>query len=136
MFLYISGSFPRLGDGIGDAAGRLYASMKDKAEICLVTSGHSQIKEYVKEQKYRNVHFVPNWRIRTVWNLLKMAQKKEITQILIEYCGNGYGKDLAISFLPLAIRLHNLFFRKKLECHLRLHEYTMCRPARDRKSVV
>lgn len=130
MILYISGSFPRLGDGIGDAAGKLYDSMKDKADIWLVTSDYPQIRTYIKEQKYENVQLVSNWRSRTIWNLLRIAHQKNISQVLIEYCGNGYGKALSISFLPFGIRLHNLFSKHKLECHLRLHEYTMCRPAR------
>lgn len=130
MILYISGSFPRLGDGIGDAAGKLYASMKDRADLWLVTSNNPQIRAYIEEQKYTNVQFVSNWRCRTIWNLLRIAHQNNISQVLIEYCGNGYGKDLSVSFLPLGIRLYNIFSKNKLECHLRLHEYTMCRPAR------
>lgn len=130
MILYITGSFPHLGDGIGDAAGKLYASMKDMMEIYLVTSDIPNIREYVETQKYENVKLVPNWKYKTIRGLLKDAKKKQISKIIVEYCGNGYKKDLAISFLPLMIRWHNCFSKNKIECHLRLHEYTMCRPAR------
>ena len=130
MILYITGSFPRLGDGIGDAAGKLYASMKEQAELLLVTSDIPNIREFVEEQKYDNVKLVPNWKYKTVKGLLKEANKQQIQKVIIEYCGNGYKKDLAISFLPLMIRWHNCFSKNKIECHLRLHEYTMCRPAR------
>lgn len=130
MILYITGSFPRLGDGIGDAAGKLFASMNELTGIRLVTTDIPGIKEYVQEQKYENAMLVPDWKYRTIRKLLKYAEEQNITQILIEYCGNGYKKDLAISFMPLMIRWHNLFSKKKIECHLRLHEYTMCRPAR------
>ena len=130
MILYITGSFPRLGDGKGDAAGKLYASMSNLAQIQLVTTDISSIKSYVEEMKYDNVMFVPNWRYKSIKNLLHYVKEQNISQILIEYCGNGYKKDLAISFMPLMIRWYNLFSKNKIECHLRLHEYTMCRPAR------
>ncbi|MBQ5677089.1 MAG: hypothetical protein IIV45_18860, partial [Lachnospiraceae bacterium] len=60
MILYITGSFPRLGDGIGDAAGKLYAAMQEQAELLLVTSDIPNIREFVEEQKYDNVKLVPN----------------------------------------------------------------------------
>ena len=130
MILYITGSFPRLGDGIGDAAGKLFAAMNEQSQIQLVTTNIPSIKSYIEEMKYDNVMFVPNWRCKTIQKLLKYAREQHISQILIEYCGNGYKKDLAISFMPLIIRWHNFFSKNKIECHLRLHEYTMCRPAR------
>ena len=130
MILYITGSFPRLGDGIGDAAGKLFSSMKEQEDIRLVTTAIPSIESYVEEMKHENVMLVPNWRFKTICNLLKYIKEQSISQILIEYCGNGYKKDLAISFMPLMIRWQNLFSKNKIECHLRLHEYTMCRPAR------
>lgn len=128
--LYITGSFPRLGDGIGDAAGRLYESMIKKQELLLVTSDIPDIRSYVEEKGYQNVLLVPNWKWSSINQILKRMRKEGIKKILIEYAGNGYRRDLAISFLPLWIRLRNLFGSGKIECHLRLHEYTMCRPAR------
>lgn len=130
MILYITGSFPRLGDGIGDAAGKLYASMKNIENIHLVTSDIPAIREFVKEQHYSDYTLVPNWKYSTIRRLIKFAKRNHISKIIIEYCGNGYKKDLAISFMPLMLRWHNLFSADKIECHLRLHEYTMCRPAR------
>lgn len=130
MILYITGSFPRLGDGIGDAAGKLFASMRELTQIHLVTTDIPGIKAYVEEQNYDDVMLVPDWKYRTIRRLVKYADEQNISQILIEYCGNGYKKDLAISFMPLMLRWHNLFSKHKIECHLRLHEYTMCRPAR------
>ena len=128
--IYITGSFPRLGDGIGDAAGRLYEAMPDNCDILLVTSDVPTIREYITEKDYKNILLVPNWRLSSVNALIKKMKREKITKVLIEYAGNGYKKDLAISFLPLRLRLHNLFARSRIECHLRLHEYTMCRFAR------
>ena len=130
MILYITGSFPRLGDGIGDAAGKLFASMNEQTGLQLVTTKIPSIESYVKEMKYDNVMLVENWKYATIRKLLKYVKERNISKILIEYCGNGYKKDLAISFMPFLIRLSNLLSKKKIECHLRLHEYTMCRPAR------
>lgn len=130
MILYITGSFPRLGDGIGDAAGKLFESMNKQTQIQLVTTDLPSIKSYIEEMKYENVMLVKNWKYKTVCNLLKYAKEQHISKIFVEYCGNGYKKDLAISFMPFMIRWHNLCSKNKIECHLRLHEYTMCRPAR------
>lgn len=128
--LYITGSFPRLGDGIGDAAGKLYDAIEDKNNIELVTSNSDEIAKYVKEKQYSQVQLVNDWKYRTISNLIKRIIKENIDKVLIEYAGNGYKKDLAISFLPLRIRIHNLFSKEKVQCHLRLHEFSMCRPAR------
>ena len=128
--LYITGSFPRLGDGIGDAAGKLYDAIEDKNNIELVTSNSDEIAKYVKEKHYSQVQLVNDWKYRTISNLIKRIIKENIDKVLIEYAGNGYKKDLAISFLPLRIRIHNLLSKKKIQCHLRLHEFSMCRPAR------
>lgn len=128
--LYITGSFPRLGDGIGDAAGKLYDAIEDKNNIELVTSNSDEIAKYVKEKQYSQVQLVNDWRYRTISNLIKRIIKENIDKVLIEYAGNGYKKDLAISFLPLRIRILNLLSKKKKQCHLRLHEFSMCRPAR------
>ncbi len=128
--LYITGSFPRLGDGIGDAAGKLYEAIPDKTKIELATTDIDSIREYIREQKYENVTLVPNWKLATINKIIKKIKKEHINKILIEYAGNGYKKDLAISFLPFRIRLHNLFTKEKVECHLRLHEFSMCRTAR------
>lgn len=127
MILYITGSFPRLGDGIGDAAGKLYAAMRNIRDIHLVTSDIPAIREFVEEQQYSEYTLVSNWKYSTVRQLIKFAKNNHISKVIIEYCGNGYRKDLAISFMPWMIRLHNLFSADKMECHLRLHEYTMCR---------
>lgn len=128
--MYITGSFPRLGDGIGDAAGKLYEAMPKDSSILLVTSNVPSIREYLTEKGYKNVLLVPNWKLSSINTLIKKIEREKITKVLIEYAGNGYRKDLAISFLPLRLRIHNLFTKNKIECHLRLHEYTMCRPAR------
>ena len=128
--MYITGSFPRLGDGIGDAAGRLYGAMPDKKDIKLVTTDDPAIKGYIKEKRYQNVTLVEDWRLGSVNGILKKIKKERIHKVLIEYAGNGYGRDLAISFLPLRIKVHDLFAKEKVECHLRLHEFTMCRPTR------
>lgn len=128
--LYITGSFPRLGDGIGDAAGMLYSAIPDKDKILLVTSDVKEIRDYVLEKKYENVMFVPNWKIKSVRDIYRRISEEHIARILIEYAGNGYRRDFTISFLPLIIRLHNLFSEEKIQCHIRLHEFTMCRFAR------
>lgn len=128
--LYITGSFPRLGDGIGDAAGRLYEAMPDRDEIELVTTDTPEIRAYINERQYKNVLLVPDWKRKSVNALLKKIREDYIDRVLIEYAGNGYRKDLAISFLPLRIRLRNVFSEEKVKCHLRLHEFSMCRPAR------
>lgn len=128
--LYITGSFPRLGDGIGDAAGKLYSSMIKEQDLLLVTTDIPGIRNYIEENKYKNVLLVPNWRLGTVIRIFKLVRKNRIKKILIEYAGNGYRKDLFISFFPFFTRIWNLFGEKKIECHLRLHEYTMCRIAR------
>lgn len=128
--VYITGSFPRLGDGIGDAAGRLYDAIEDKTRIKLITSDDSKIIEYVLERGYDNVSFVPNWKAETIISLIKYICNHNIQNVLIEYAGNGYKKDFAISFLPFVIRIHNLFSRNKIICHLRLHEFSKCRLAR------
>lgn len=128
--MYITGSFPRFGDGIGDAAGKLYQAMPDKEKIRLITTDDPAIKEYINEKKYQNVTLVKDWKIGSVNDILKIIKKEKIHKLLIEYAGNGYGRDLAISFLPLRIKMHNFFLKEKVECHLRLHEFTMCRPAR------
>ena len=128
--IYVTGSFPRLGDGIGDAAGKLYDSMIKEENILLITSDILNIREYIEEKKYKDVLLVSNWRLKAVRQILKQMKKEGSTKLLIEYAGNGYKKDLAISFLPFFIRVRNLFCKKKIKCHLRLHEYTMCRKAR------
>lgn len=125
--LYITGSFPRLGDGIGDAAGKLYSAIPDKSKILLVTSDVKEIRDYISENEYENVVLVPDWKIKSVKDIFRKIKGGHIGRVLIEYAGNGYRRDLAISFLPLAIRLHNLFSKEKIQCHLRLHEFTMCR---------
>lgn len=128
--LYITGSFPRLGDGIGDAAGKLYSSMIKEQDLLLITTDIPGIRNYIEENKYKDVLLVPNWKLGTVSQIFKQLRKNGSKKILIEYAGNGYKKDLSISFLPFLIRVRNLISSKKIECHLRLHEYTMCRPAR------
>lgn len=128
--LYITGSFPRLGDGIGDAAGRLYGAMQQKGDIFLVTSDIPSISEYISEKNYTDAMLVPNWRLGTINKIVKEIKIQNINKVLIEYAGNGYKRDFAISFLPLRLKVHNIFSKRKIECHLRLHEYTMCRPAR------
>lgn len=130
MILYITGSFPRLGDGIGDAAGRLYGAITDKSSIHLITTKHKEIEEYIKENEYSNVSLLTDWKYHSVKKIIRIIKEKQINKVLIEYAGNGYGRDLAISFFPLMIRIRNLFSKNKVECHLRLHEFTMCRPAR------
>ena len=128
--MYITGSFPRLGDGIGDAAGKLYEAMPPKSDILLVTSDIPAIREYTEERGYKNLLLLPDWKFSSINTLIGTIRREKITNVLIEYAGNGYRKDLAISFLPLRLRIRNFFSKKKIECHLRLHEYTMCRPAR------
>lgn len=128
--MYITGSFPRLGDGIGDAAGRLYDAIPYKDNLELVTLDASEISNYISEKNYSNVQLMPNWKIHSVIYILQKIKKDHIQNVLIEYAGNGYRKDLAISFLPLSIRILNIFSTQKIVCHLRLHEFTMCRPAR------
>lgn len=128
--MYITGSFPRLGDGIGDAAGKLYDAIEDKSRIKLVTTGDEKIKKYVDECGYKNVKFVSNWKIGTIIKLIRYIKMNNIENVLIEYAGNGYRKDLGISFLPLILRFNNIFSSKTVTCHLRLHEFSMCRPAR------
>ena len=128
--VYITGSFPRLGDGIGDAAGKLYDAIEDKSYINLFTSDNEKIRSFVNEHGYGNVSFVPNWRIGTVIRIIEFLRNHRIQNVLIEYAGNGYKKDISISFLPLILRVYNIFSKSKVTCHLRLHEFTMCRPAR------
>lgn len=128
--LYITGSFPRLGDGIGDGAGKLYDAIEDKSQIELVTSDFESIRAYVDECGYRNVQYVTNWKIKTAKKLLDRIRKERIRKVLIEYAGNGYKKDFGISLLPLFIRIQNKMIKGETICHLRLHEYSMCRPAR------
>ena len=128
--LYITGSFPRLGDGIGDAAGKLFDAAPDKERMVLVTTDLSEIREYVREKEYKNIIFVKNWKYKTIRGIVKKIYREHIHSVLIEYAGNGYKKDLAISFLPLLLRVMGLFSQNKTECHLRLHEFTMCRTAR------
>lgn len=130
MILYITGSFPRLGDGIGDAAGKLYDAMIKEEELTLVTTDIPAIKDYIEENSYENYILVKNWKLGTISWLMKYMKENNVNQIIIEYAGNGYKKDLAISFLPLFIRINNIISKNKIECHLRLHEYTMCRFAR------
>ena len=84
----------------------------------------------MKMEKFFSTLVIPNWKLATINKIIKKIKKEHINKILIEYAGNGYKKDLAISFLPFRIRLHNLFTKEKVECHLRLHEFTMCRTAR------
>lgn len=128
--MYITGSFPRLGDGIGDAAGRLYEAIEDKSCIELVTSDIDRIRSYISEKRYQNVTYVSDWKWKSISYILKKIKDEKITKVLIEYAGNGYRRDLAISFLPFRIRLHNMLSKQKIVCHLRLHEFTMCRTAR------
>lgn len=128
--LYITGSFPRLGDGIGDAAGKLYDAVMDKDSVTLMTSAEECIKTYIDEKKYNNVILVKNWTTKTLFFILKLIRGHKIERVIIEYAGNGYKRDLAISFLPFWIRFLNIFHKKKIICHLRLHEFSMCRLAR------
>jgi len=128
--MYITASFPRLGDGIGDAAGKLYAAIDDKSQIELVTSKIRAIQEYILECGYTNFELVSGWDLITVKRLINRMKQEQIKRVLIEYAGNGYRKYIGISFLPLAIRIHNVFSKEKVYCHLRLHEFSMCRPVR------
>ena len=54
--LYITGSFPRLGDGIGDAAGKLYSSMIKEQDLSLVTTDIPNIRNYIEENKIGRAH--------------------------------------------------------------------------------
>ncbi len=128
--LYITGSFPRLGDGIGDAAGKLYAALYKKIPVKLVTTNKPCICDYAKEHNYDAAEFVHGWGLCTLLKLIIKIKKENISRIVIEYAGNGYGKDFAISLLPLFIRIINVLSSNQIKVHLRLHEFSMCRFAR------
>ena len=128
--LYITGSFPRLGDGIGDAAGNLYDKLKDIADVTLFTSDEPRIREYISEKKYSDYQLLPNWKLSSVLRILDHINSNIYDRVIVEYCGNGYRKDFAISLFPLLLRLKNILHGDKIHCHLRLHEYSMCRRAR------
>lgn len=84
------------------------------------------IKNYIKEKEYNNEVLVPNWKLKSVYNIIHLIKTENVSRVIIEYAGNGYKRDLAISFLPIFLRVINLFSKKRIRCHLRVHDYTMC----------
>lgn len=130
MLLYLSGSFPRFHDGIADGAVKLLDEMLvHYDQIKLLVSDLPQIREYTEHNIKITYFYMPSWRIKkdNIKYFLEICQDNDIDCIHMEYPGDGYGKTLLASLLPLIIKLYNIKKHKSIQFYIRLHEFTKAR---------
>ena len=132
MLLFITGSYPACQDGIADGAKVLLDAMIKHIkndEVVLLTTDIPDIQDYIKNNGKIKTEYLKNWKIKiaNISKFLKIIVDYNITVIHMEYPGIYYGKTFLASFLPLIIKLFNLFNKNKITFNIRLHEFTKAR---------
>lgn len=130
--LYISGSYPDNQEGIAAGAKVLLDAMvrQDyKGEIFLLTTDTPVISNNIEKNSSVKYFLLKNWRVtpknvKTVFDIIK---KNKIKEIHMEYPGDLYGKTFLASFLPMFVRIYNLFHKEKINFSVRLHEFSRAR---------
>lgn len=105
-------------------------NLKKKKKVTLITSDDIKIKRFIEQEEYTDVIYFDKWNfsISKLRSIKRYIEKYEIDTVHIEYPGDAYGKGMLINFLPLYIRILNIFNKDiNVSVFLRLHEFTKAR---------
>jgi glycosyltransferase involved in cell wall biosynthesis len=116
--LIISGSLPPIACGVGFYAHRLIHELVNRN----LDIGVLSTKDVTNDLPVI-VNTVPNWRVISLYKMLRAINNSRAEIIHIQYPAVGYGRQLGINFLPYAIRL----FKPHLKILITLHEYHQSR---------
>lgn len=112
--ILISGSLPPIKCGVGYYTRRLIDELAgtDKNFSVISTTG-------VEDNLQVPLYTVPNWKISSLYKLLKHIKKSGADIVHIQYPAVGYKRNLGINLLPYCLRL----FTPRKEVLVTLHEY-------------
>lgn len=118
--LIISASYPNIKDGMSEYTQKYFNEALSKfKEVYLITS------KDVKVDNKNILNDFKKWDLKAIVKVMKRIKELKPDIIQLEYPSKGYGKRIAINFLPL---LNKIFLRKKIL--LRYHEFSNSRMLR------
>ncbi|MBU0699943.1 hypothetical protein KKE26_01380 [bacterium] len=103
--LYISGAFPPMKCGVGDYTALLIDKISSFTEVktALITNNIAQgINE---DYNFEIFPIVKNWNMLDVFNIQKTIKLWKPDLVHIQYPAKGYGRKIAVHFLPMILQL-------------------------------
>jgi glycosyltransferase involved in cell wall biosynthesis len=106
--LYISGAFPPMKCGVGDYTAILIEkiSLLANVEVGLITNIIDQPLN--KNYNFEIFPIVKNWNILDIFNIQKTINLWKPDLVHIQYPTKGYGRKIAVHFLPMILQLKKI----------------------------
>lgn len=105
--LYISGAFPPIKCGVGDYTALLLKKISSftNIEVGLITNIEQQLNE---DYNFEIFPIVKNWNMLDIFNIQKTIKLWKPDLVHIQYPTKGYGRKIAVHFLPMILQLKKI----------------------------